>query len=149
MKIAHFWRKIASFYELSEWNEKKSVCSITLLYSSTIYSLFLPFFVLEISKFKYDKFFVRILLPSPNSNDLSSRAQIMVNLTEIFLGGMMLEVLASLVCGFKDLGWTWISSIDMEEGCCYWWDVAKHKSNWIEKSSLLCFRKILWLVDRL
>ena len=38
---------------------KQSVCSITLLYSSTFYSLFLPFFVLEIFKFKYDKFFVR------------------------------------------------------------------------------------------
>ena len=35
------------------------VCSITLLYSSTFYSLFLPFFVLEIFKFKYDKVFVR------------------------------------------------------------------------------------------
>ena len=38
---------------------KQSVCSITLLYSSTFYSLFLPFFVLEIFKFKYDTFFVR------------------------------------------------------------------------------------------
>ena len=34
-------------------------CSITLPYSSAFYSLFLPFFVLEIFKFKYDKFFVR------------------------------------------------------------------------------------------
>ena len=38
---------------------KQSVCSITLLYSSTFYSLLLPFFVLEIFKFKYDKVFVR------------------------------------------------------------------------------------------
>ena len=38
---------------------KQSGCSITLAYSSTFYSLFLPFFVLEIFKFKYDKFFVR------------------------------------------------------------------------------------------
>ena len=38
---------------------KQSVCSIILLYSSTFYSLFLPFFVLEIFKLKYDKFFVR------------------------------------------------------------------------------------------
>ena len=38
---------------------KQSVCSITLLYSSTFYSLFLAFFVLEIFKFKYDKVFVR------------------------------------------------------------------------------------------
>ena len=38
---------------------EQSVCSITLLYFSTFYSLFLPFFVLEIFKFKYDKVFVR------------------------------------------------------------------------------------------
>ena len=38
---------------------KQSVCSITLLYSSTFYSLFLPFFNLEIFKLKYDTFFVR------------------------------------------------------------------------------------------
>ena len=38
---------------------KYTVCSITLLYSSTFYILFLPFFVLEIFKFKHDKVFVR------------------------------------------------------------------------------------------
>ena len=38
---------------------KQSVCSITLLYSSTFYSLFIPFFVLEIFKFNYDTFFIR------------------------------------------------------------------------------------------
>ena len=32
--------------------------SITLFYYSTFYSLFLPYFVLEIFKFKYDKVFV-------------------------------------------------------------------------------------------
>ena len=32
---------------------KQSVCSINFLYSSTLYSLFLLFFVLEIFKFKY------------------------------------------------------------------------------------------------
>ena len=32
---------------------------ITLLYSSTFYSFFLPFFVLEIFKFKYDMVFIR------------------------------------------------------------------------------------------
>ena len=36
------------------------------------------------------------------------RSQIMANLSEIFLGGMMLEV--CLVCGFKDMGWTRIFS---------------------------------------
>ena len=38
---------------------KQSVCSITLLCSSTFYSLFLPFFVQEIFKFKYGKFFIK------------------------------------------------------------------------------------------
>ena len=38
---------------------KLSVFSVTLLYSSTFYSLFLPIFVLVIFKFKYDKVFVR------------------------------------------------------------------------------------------
>ena len=36
-----------------------SLCSIILLYSRHLYSLFLPFFVMEIFKFKYDKVFVR------------------------------------------------------------------------------------------
>ena len=45
-------------------------------------------------------------------------SQIMVNLSEIFLGGMMLEVKSK--CGFKDMGWARISSIDMGKGCCYW-----------------------------
>ena len=38
---------------------KQSICSITPVYSSTFYSLFLAFFVLEIFKFKHDMFFVR------------------------------------------------------------------------------------------
>ena len=38
---------------------KQVVCSMTLLYSSTFYCLFLPFFVLEIFKFKCDTLFVR------------------------------------------------------------------------------------------
>ena len=36
----------------------------------------------------------------------------LVNLSKIFLSGMVLEV-QSGVCGFKDMGWTRISSIDM------------------------------------
>ena len=44
---------------ISYLSEMKIVCSITLLYSSTFYSLFLPFFVLESFKFKYEKAFVR------------------------------------------------------------------------------------------
>ena len=38
---------------------KQSVCSVTLPCSSTFYSLSLSFFVLEIFKFKYGKFFIR------------------------------------------------------------------------------------------
>ena len=41
-------------FPVREW--KRSVCSITLPYS--IYSLFLPFFVLEIFKFKDTRFFL-------------------------------------------------------------------------------------------
>ena len=58
LKITNFWGKIV--FLLVVWIKWKwLVCSITLLYSSTFYSLFLPFFVLEIFKFKYDKVFVR------------------------------------------------------------------------------------------
>ena len=50
------------------------------------------------------------------------RSQIMVNLSEIFLGGMMLDVKSK--CGFTDMGWKRIffidMGIDMGEGCCYW-----------------------------
>ena len=56
MKIANFWREIVSFFQLFE---KQSVSSITLPCFSTFYSFLLPFFVLEIFKFKHDKFFVR------------------------------------------------------------------------------------------
>ena len=38
---------------------KQSICSVTLPCSSTFYSLFILFFVLEIFKFKYRNFFVR------------------------------------------------------------------------------------------
>ena len=83
-RLLRSWRHICTSTELHEWSEnvvnvencnflkvncgfllviwvkwKQSVRSITLLYSSTFYSLFLPFFVLEIYKFKHDKFFVR------------------------------------------------------------------------------------------
>ena len=52
-----FEGKLQAF--ISYLSEMKIVCSITLLYSSTFYSLFLPFFVLEIFKFNYDKVFIR------------------------------------------------------------------------------------------
>ena len=47
------------FFSVTWVKWKQSVFSITLSYSSAFYSLFLPFFFLELSKFKYGKFFVR------------------------------------------------------------------------------------------
>ena len=52
-----FLKKNFKFVAVSWVKWKQSVCSITLFYSSTFYSLFLSFFVLEIFKFKYDKVF--------------------------------------------------------------------------------------------
>ena len=46
-----------SYHIWVKW--KQPECFITPPYSSTFYSLFLPFFVLEIFKFMYDKFFGR------------------------------------------------------------------------------------------
>ena len=56
-KLPIFEGKLRVFF--SYLSEMKIVSSTTLPYSSTFYSLFLPFFVLEIFKFKYDKFFIR------------------------------------------------------------------------------------------
>ena len=58
-KLPIFKGKLWGFFSVIWVKWKHSVCSITLPYSSTFYSLFLPFFVLEIFKFKYNKFFVR------------------------------------------------------------------------------------------
>ena len=44
---------------ISYLSEMKIICSMTLLYSSTFCSFFVPFFVLEIFKFKYGKVFIR------------------------------------------------------------------------------------------
>ena len=41
----------------------------------------------------------------------------MVNLSEIFLGGMMFKVQSG---AWFDMGWTRIFCIDMGEGCYYW-----------------------------
>ena len=41
----------------------------------------------------------------------------MVNMSEIFLGGMMLKVQSGV---WVYLGWTRISSIDIGEGSFYW-----------------------------
>ena len=54
-----FLKRNSKFFSVISVKWKQSVCSITLPYSTTFYSLFLPFFVLEIFKLKYDKFFVR------------------------------------------------------------------------------------------
>ena len=50
-KLPIFERKLRGFSVF--WvKQKQSACSITLPYSSTFYSLFLPFFVLEIQVFR-------------------------------------------------------------------------------------------------
>ena len=57
-KLLSFEGKLQVF--ISYLSEMKIVCSITLLYSNTFYSLFpIPFFVVKIFKIKYDKIFVR------------------------------------------------------------------------------------------
>ena len=75
-KCGKYWKSLIFERKLqvciSYLRKMRIVCSITPLYSSTFYSLFLPFFVLEIFKFKCDKIFVRHLLPFPDSNDLNS-----------------------------------------------------------------------------
>ena len=57
--------KIINFFSVIWMKWKQSVCSITLPYSSTFYSLFLPFFFffffVVIFKFKYDKFFCQTI----------------------------------------------------------------------------------------
>ena len=62
---------------------KQSVCSAILLYSGTFYSLFLPFFVLEIFKFKHDKVFARHYA-SISKSHLNSCVQGNVNQIAIF-----------------------------------------------------------------
>ena len=59
---------------ISYLSEMKIACSITFLYSSTFYSFFLPFFVLEIFKFKYDKVLVR-----------QSLSHILANVASVFI----------------------------------------------------------------
>ena len=56
-KLPFFEDKLQVF--VSYLSEMKIVCSITLPCSSTFYSLFIPYFGLEIFKFKYGKFFTR------------------------------------------------------------------------------------------
>ena len=56
-KLQIFQGKLQVFF--SYLSKMEIVCSITRLYSSLFYSLFLPFFILKIFKFKYYKVFVR------------------------------------------------------------------------------------------
>ena len=49
----------------------------------------------------------------------------MVNLSEIFLGEWYLK--SSLVCGFKDMGWTRLASINIRGGELLLLSVAKHR----------------------
>ena len=56
-KLQIFQGKLQVFF--SYLSKMEIVCSITRLYSNLFYSLFLPFFILKIFKFKYYKVFVR------------------------------------------------------------------------------------------
>ena len=50
----------------------------------------------------------------------------MVNLSEIFLGEII--KVKSLVCEFKKMGWSRVSSVDMGAGNFYWsYNVAKYR----------------------
>ena len=62
------------------------------------------------------------------------RSLIMVNSSELFLVGcyrntgyQTSELKSSLVCWFKNMGWSRISFINMGQGSCYWLNVAKHR----------------------
>ena len=46
------------------------------------------------------------------------RFLVMVNLSEIFLEEII--KVKSLVCGFKGMGWSRVSSVDMGAGSFYW-----------------------------
>ena len=67
-----FLKENCWFLSVIRATRKQSVCSITLLYSCTFYSLFLPFFVLEIIKSNMTRGSSDILLLFPNLNDLNS-----------------------------------------------------------------------------
>ena len=59
LKTANFWRKIASFYQLSEWNENSQYILLLFFVLALFIACFYHFFVLEIFKSKHDKVFVR------------------------------------------------------------------------------------------
>ena len=58
--VSHTLNKYKNLHPRSFWVKwKQSVCSTALLRSNTFYNFFLPNFVLEIFKFKYDKLSIR------------------------------------------------------------------------------------------
>ena len=80
------------------------------------------------------------------------RSTIMVNFSEMLLVGIQQEYgllgqKSCLVCGFKNLGWSRISSIDLEVGKFLLVKCSQVLVNWVENSSLLCFCKFLCLLD--
>ena len=75
MKIVNFWRKIARFYQSSEWNED----SLYVLYLFFILALFTAcfyhFLFWRYLNSNMTRFSSDILLPFSNSNDLNSREE--------------------------------------------------------------------------
>ena len=76
----------------------------------------------------------------------------MVNLSEIFLGGMqqkygLSELKSSLVCGFKNMGWSRMFFIDVGVRKLLLVNCSQTLNNWIKKSSLFCFCKFLFLLN--
>ena len=76
----------------------------------------------------------------------------MVNKSGLFLGRMkrkygLSELKSSLVCRFKKMGWSRISSIHMVVGNFLLVKCSQALTNWTNKSSLFCFCKFLCLLD--
>ena len=78
---------------------------------------------------------------------------IVVKLCEILLGVMqqkygLWKLKSSLVCGFRNRGWSRISSIDLGVGKALLGNCSQALSSWIKISSLFWFCKFLCLVER-
>ena len=75
---------------------------------------------------------------------------IVVNVSEIFMGGCkkkkIKKLKSSLVCGFKKSVWSKISLMDVGVEKLLLVKCSQTLIIWINKSSLLCFGRVLCLV---
>ena len=71
MEIANFWRKIASFYQLSEWNGNRQYVLELFFILAILTAFFYHFLFLRYLNSIMARFLSNILLPFPNSNDLN------------------------------------------------------------------------------